>query len=152
MRSAISLSALVALALVAAGVQDDPVKDELAKLQGSWVVIALTEDGKEVPLPLKELRLRLIITGDKYTTKTGDGTALLGQGRIEIDPTKKPKTIDQVSTAPADKGRTSHGIYQVMGDELHMCFAPDGAGPEMRPTAFERLSGKGAVERLCGRG
>jgi uncharacterized protein (TIGR03067 family) len=140
------LSTTLTLLIVIAGPQaekDRLVREDLKALQGAWIVMSVTNDGKEFPPPseLKKLHLHMVIEGDKYKTKAGDVAQALGEGRWEIDPTTTPKSINQVSTAANDKGRTSYGIYKYAGDELRMCFAPEGASKDKRPTEFESKTG-----------
>jgi uncharacterized protein (TIGR03067 family) len=127
MKLAMVALATVGLCLVAA---DDP--KELAKLQGTWVVVAAERNGKKSPEEeLKEVKPTLIIKGTKLTSsfqKNGkdfsDDT-----GSFKIDPTTKPKSID-LTGFPAP-GKTFKGIYEVTADTLKICI-----GDEERPKTF----------------
>jgi uncharacterized protein (TIGR03067 family) len=69
--------------------------------------------------------------------KVGDETV---QGTIEINPTKKPKTIDVKPEIGTNKGKTLLGIYELDGDSLKICLAlPD----KDRPTAFATAAENG---------
>jgi len=74
--------ALVSLAAAAANAQDAVVKDEMKKLQGSWIRIYVEADGKKSEDGKKESdkAIRLIISGDKF-----------GNDTFKLDPSKKPK-------------------------------------------------------------
>jgi len=99
--------------LASAHAEDDAVKDEMKKLQGTWVRVSVdvagkkTGDGKK---PAGEA-VTLTIKGDKY----GDET-------FTLDPTKSPKHIN-VSTVD-DKGNaiTLPGIYELNDGVLKLCF------------------------------
>jgi uncharacterized protein (TIGR03067 family) len=133
----IALSILAAGFLVAAApAPDDAVKKEMAKLEGTWSVTALTNDGKKGKD--EDIRkIRVILKGDNYTAKVGD--MVVEGGTWTIDPTRKPKSIDATATSGDDKGKKSLGIYELDGDTLKMCFGP--AGKDERPKEFESKEG-----------
>jgi uncharacterized protein (TIGR03067 family) len=120
---------------------DDALKKELARLEGTWVVVkmevngrSLLEKGKpEAPLVIKDGK----ITSDaKQAPKGGlDLTKVL-------DPAKKPKTV----TLPLEGNVKFYGIYEVNGDELRVCG--DGVDTAMeknpegrRPKEFDSSKG-----------
>jgi uncharacterized protein (TIGR03067 family) len=107
----------------------DAAKDEEA-LQGTWKLDAGEADGKA--LPEKQLKEgKLVIKGDQYTVTLADKGTVTGTQKL--DPTKKPKTIDIVDAGGPNKDKTCLGIYELKGDEFHVCFAPPG---KPRPTKF----------------
>jgi uncharacterized protein (TIGR03067 family) len=114
----------------------DPAQDELKKLEGTWEFKSSDLAGK--PVPAEFLRDgKLVIKGDKYTLSTlGEVT---DEGTIKIDPTKKPRTIDRVSTKIKDF--TTYGIYELDGDKLRIC-----ENGQKRPTEFD--SSKGMLTSL----
>jgi uncharacterized protein (TIGR03067 family) len=133
----IVLSILAAGFLVAAApAPDDAVKKEMARLEGTWSVKALTVDGKQVPEE-DISKLKVVLKGDTYTLEADGKVA--EEGTWTIDPTKKPKTIDTTPKTGDNKGKPSQGIYQLDGDTLKMCFGP--TGKEDRPKEFESKEG-----------
>jgi uncharacterized protein (TIGR03067 family) len=56
---------------------------------------------------------------------------------IKVDTSKTPKTIDILFP---EKGRDMLGIYEIKGDELHLCASDSGKD---RPTEFSAKEGSG---------
>jgi uncharacterized protein (TIGR03067 family) len=99
----------------------DPEKlkqEELAKLQGTWIVVGTTALG--ITLGEKELAegppIKFVMDGEKYTDRF--------QGSFTIDPTKTPKWFDKFPSAESTSGdRKQLGIYEFDGDRLKICMA-----------------------------
>ena len=128
----------LALALAAAGAlaaaeapKGDPAKDELKRLAGTWQ--GLSAEGGGEAAPDKEARqMRLVFEGEKFTAYFGP--VVLMQGTVKLDPAKKPRAMDLVSTAGRLTGQTAPCIYELDGDGLKVCLGePDGK----RPTEFK---------------
>jgi uncharacterized protein (TIGR03067 family) len=149
-RIALTLAACV-LAAAAAGVggaplkEDDPVKKDLALLQGTWVIVGKEYMGKTAT---KEEVAKL--TGE---TVINDGTRtewsedlgkkeIINEAKLKLDPNAKPKALDIIITSGLGKGETIQAIYEVTGDTLKICFAMDDG---KRPTEFAgKADGKAA--------
>jgi uncharacterized protein (TIGR03067 family) len=113
----------------------DDVKQDLARLQGEWYMMAGTADGYPIPDSL--------LQNSKRICKDGELTVIIGghlnmKAKISIDPAHKPKTVDFDVTAGPHKGKKLLGIYELEGDTLKSCF---GAPGETRPTDFTSESG-----------
>jgi uncharacterized protein (TIGR03067 family) len=112
---------------------DSPMNDdEATALEGTWVIVSVTGDGKEIETG----------KGAKLTIK-GTATTLSFQGRdqnatVKIDP--KKKTIDL--TPDEGNQETTKGIYRLRGDELTICHAHPGMDP---PKNFTAEKGSGQV-------
>jgi uncharacterized protein (TIGR03067 family) len=123
--------------LVTSGVaREDEAKKELEKLAGTWEAVSVEVGGKQLPEErIKDFKL--IIEGDKYTTKAGERTI---KGTIKIDPSKDPKTIDATRAEGDEKGKVLLGIYKLVDDDnLKLCFnEPDN---KERPTEFKTAEG-----------
>jgi RNA polymerase sigma-70 factor (ECF subfamily) len=59
---------------------------------------------------------------------------------FSIDPKKTPKAIDLTALRGVHKGKVNHGIYQLDGDGLKLCF-PDVPGTKVRPVEFKAPAG-----------
>jgi len=118
----------------------DPVKMEFEKLQGTWDVVSVEEGGKKLPAE-KTRGWTLTVKGESYTFRAGEQVI---EGIYKLDPASKPRTLNAERTIGEDKGKTLHGIYDLAGDELKMCFSLPGA--DKRPTAF--TTGEGGGHRL----
>jgi uncharacterized protein (TIGR03067 family) len=126
---------VAALTISTAGAQDDAAKKELKKLEGTWATVSIEAAGQKVTDADKIKTRKLTTKGEKYTLKVGDETV---QGTIEINPTKKPKTMDVKPDSGSNKGKTLLGIYELEGDNLRICLAPPGKD---RPTEFASEAG-----------
>jgi uncharacterized protein (TIGR03067 family) len=104
---------------------------DLDRLQGTWLVVTLTENGKTVPAKETEV-LELVV--DKDTMTTYEKGKVLVQYKVKLDPTKTPKMIDFTHQVGDDKGKTEPGIYAFDKDHLKMSIDDNKKG---RPTVFE---------------
>ena len=94
-------------------------KQELDKLQGSWILESVETKGMELPKD-KIAQNVLVIRGDKFTSMRGE--KVLAEATIKIDPTKSPKWIDQTFKNKEGKLVVRPGIYELTGDTLRLAF------------------------------
>ncbi len=120
------------------------VKEDLAKLQGTWSFETLEVEGEKVPDALR-VGAKLDIKEDRFvTTPSPSGSAY--KGILRLDTTKNPKTIDMEFTEGPEKGKTSLGIYELDGDMWKICLGRAGRN---RPKEFVSKPGSGhALETL----
>jgi uncharacterized protein (TIGR03067 family) len=131
----LTVSVVLALALVAAVGADDATKKELAQLEGEWSMVSGEADG--VSMPDATVKTGKRVAKDGETTITFGGQVYF-KAKFSIDPTKKPKAIDYTMTEGPTKGKTHLGIYEVDGDTARFCFAAPGGD---RPTDFTAKEG-----------
>jgi uncharacterized protein (TIGR03067 family) len=109
----------------------DPMTTFKEKLQGTWILAGLEQQGKPVPkAQLAKLHIKLIFSGDKVTFEYPDHTEA---GTYTLDAAKDPKTVDVVTDL-----NTSRGILRLEGDNLMICGVPTG---EERPEEFTTKPG-----------
>jgi uncharacterized protein (TIGR03067 family) len=141
-RSTVRVSlAAFALGLLAAAAApaDEAVTRELAKLQGTWMPVAITVDG--VQLEDEERKgMSVIQKGEKVTLLFKDKER--GSGTMKIDPSKHPAALDFTYEDGPAKGVTLKGIYKVEGDTRTLCLG--GIGKD-RPTEFASKAGSGTM-------
>jgi len=111
--------------------QDGDDKSDLDRMQGSWEVVSLVEQGK-VTAKAELEALVVVIEKDNFTTLE-KGEAVV-KYRIKLDPTKTPKSIDFTHLMDKDKDKTEPGIYTFEKDVLKLVLDEDKKG---RPTVFE---------------
>ncbi len=117
----VCLSTVLAVARAA-----DPDKDEL---QGVWIATAMEINGN--PAPAKEVEsTRFTFKAQKLLYRHSKDEGKAEEGTFKVDPKKSPKQLD-ITT----KNKTLHGIYEVKGDELKVCFE-NGGKAENRPRKF----------------
>jgi uncharacterized protein (TIGR03067 family) len=137
----LALAAVLGLTLAAGAADDDAVKKEVEKFQGSWSAVSLEQDGQRAPAQALT-SVKLIFKGDEYIQKMGD--RIVERGTQKLDPTKKPKWMDVTVAESAQedtKGKVQLCIYELEGDTLRICAAAHGS--KERPTKFEAPAGTG---------
>jgi uncharacterized protein (TIGR03067 family) len=113
--------------------KEDEVKKDRMQLEGTWAAVsAETEGVKGTEEFIKNFTL--VFKEDMVTGRH--------KAKYEIDPTKKPKTIDVTPSEGPEKDKTIEGIYELKENELKVCIAMPG---KERPTAFESKPGSGTV-------
>jgi uncharacterized protein (TIGR03067 family) len=127
--------------LVAAAPPSDQVAKDLKNLEGTWVLVSASRDGKELS-EAERKKTKITFAGNKYDFPDEAGISTSQKGVIKIDPTKSPKWMDSRSTSAADKGKVSLGIYELKGDDYKVCFAPPG---KKRPKTFSAKPGSGRI-------
>jgi uncharacterized protein (TIGR03067 family) len=106
-----------------------PHEDELKRLEGTWEVVSRVFNGTTQPQPRGGMRL--VIRGSAYSQEALGET--FEQGSLQVDPTKKPCSLDLSPEVGREKGRTFLCIYELEGDGLLYCLRPSGG---FRPTEF----------------
>jgi uncharacterized protein (TIGR03067 family) len=138
-RLILTLAAVSALFCAAAGPKEEAARADLDRIQGTWKLVSVLDQGREQPMPDG---IRVVITSDALTTVyPKDGENKDGEKRgwkYTIDPSKNPKEMDWfVEETP---GQTIHqpAIYVLDGATLKICSAAQG---KPRPTKFESKRG-----------
>ena len=120
----------VTLVLAAGPQTPDAAKKELERLQGTWLMVGLEIDGKDVPAD-KIAETILTIKGDRYSTKVKKTEH---ECTIRLDPSKKPPAIDMIFTKPGSAPETCAGVYELKGDTLRIARGLTAA--QKRPDQF----------------
>jgi uncharacterized protein (TIGR03067 family) len=136
------LSVVLMLWLSARALPDgDERKDELKKHQGTWTVTASVFDGKQASDDVVRSIKRTVT--DDHVVWTRNGKRFAGT-KIELDPTREPKTIDVIPDGGPNRGEHVLGIYKLKDDELTICMAAVG---QDRPKEFKAAKGSGCTLR-----
>jgi len=118
--------------------QKGSASKDLQPLQGTWSVVALRHDGKDVPKDKVE-GIKFTVKGDHYTLKGGGDDY---RGTLSADASTSPKQLDAtfVDDQGKEKGR-AQGIYEVSGETLKIRWREKGDGG--RPKDFTGETGTG---------
>ncbi len=109
----------------------DPVREELRKLRGTWLLTAVRIKGIQVkPGDFDRPGLTLRVDEGPLPARLGNRRAVL----TALDPARLRKHMDILYGWGYLKGRTVPGTYVLKGDTLLVCQALDGKG---RPAAFD---------------
>ena len=111
-----------------------------AMLDGLWTPQGAEFSGESIPVPSNHL----LIEGDHYIVTTG---SVKDRGRLRIDTTVTPHTIDLVATAGPHRGQVIEGVFRVRGNLLQMCYCV--GDPELpRPRPEQLSSPPGSMQLL----
>ena len=144
-----TLRMVVALGVLVPGsgllASDDATGNELARLEGTWRIVASEKDGQGSP-PGDVDSMTYSVAGDKYTVRRRG--EVVEEGSFRIDPTRMPTSINVFPSKP--EGKIQRGIYEWGEDgTLRICFAHP--GQEDRPARFSTTEGTGHTLTTAGR-
>ena len=109
--------------------------------QGAWTATSSIYDGQEAPEALVRSITRTV-EKDHVVWKR-DGKSFAGT-RIELDPSRDPRSIDVIPDGGKDRGERVLGIYKLEDDRLTICMAAPG---QPRPKEFKAEKGSGCTLR-----
>lgn len=121
--------------------------NDLDKVQGYWKPLQCESEGK--PMMPADLMKQVTVVFDKSeyylyfkdskTDKDGKPIILrLALANVTLD--EKTKSITFEFADGPLKGKKSHGIYEIAGNQLKMCYGP---AEKPKPTKFESPAGSG---------
>lgn len=115
------------------------MKPEMEKLQGNWNMVSLELDGRKYPPG----GARISIHGDRFESLNMGAEYA---GRLVVDASANPKTLDMHYENGPEAGKISLGIFELEGDTWTLCLGLTGVA---RPTEFVAAPGTGhALETL----
>ncbi len=124
------LAAVLALVGALTSTYDLDQKKPLRNLQGTWKVVKVEFDGKDLD--------KAVFAGTKLIVR-GSRLILVEKGAMEeignllIASSKKPRWLDTNVTAGINRGKKSFGIFNLEGKHLRLCQRVPGSD---RPLAF----------------
>ena len=132
---------VTALLTLSAGAADPKPADDLAALQGNWKPLQCEFEG--APQMPADVMKQVTAVYDKsefflyFVDKGKDGqpkVLLLAKANVALDGTTGPKSIVFEFADGPLKGQKRHGIYEVAGDQLKLCYGPV---DRPKPTEFK---------------
>ena len=120
---------LIAVVLIAVDARHDAAKKDMEKFQGNWQLISMERDGKKTPQEDAK-KTTLTIRGNKFVLRKD--AVIISEGAMTLDPTKKPKEIDETITTGPNKGKVFSAIYEIDDEQHKICFAAANARGKRR--------------------
>jgi uncharacterized protein (TIGR03067 family) len=120
---------------------------DLAALQGNWKPLHCEYEG--VPQMPADVMKQVTVVFDKneyylyFKDKDREGkpkALVLALLNVTLDETTSPKSITFEFKDGPLKGQKRHGIYELVGNQLKMCY---GAAEKPKPTEFKSAANSG---------
>ena len=133
-------SLLTGIAVLAAADDEKQtaIKKDRKQYEGTWRVVSLEINGNK-STEEDANKITVANKADGVWILEVDGKKIT-EGTSELDPTRKPKTIDFMETEGDNKGRIVLGIYELGDDTRKLCYAQPGKD---RPAEFSAPAGSG---------
>jgi uncharacterized protein (TIGR03067 family) len=110
---------------------EEAVRREHQRLEGTWRVVGAEVEGTAIP-PREYRDLSLTFKDGKFTARRGEEEPQ--QGAYAIDPGKNPREMDITRSNGPARGQKQLAIYQRTGNLLKICSCESGTE---RPTSFD---------------
>ena len=146
LRIALVSAIMVTGNLAAVGADPGPA-DDLAALQGNWKPLHCEREGVSQMTPDVMKQVTVVFDKNEYylyfKDKDGNGqpkAIVLAVLNISLDSTTTPRSIFFEFKDGPLKGQKRHGIYELAGNQLKMCYAP---ADKPKPTEFKAPANSG---------
>ena len=120
---------------------------DLGLVQGNWKPLSIEFEGKpQVPTADELKKLTGVFDQTEYHLYYADKDVTppkvlkLAVMHVAMDPATAPKTITFEFADGPLKGQKRHGIYELAGNQLKLCYGP---AEKPRPTSFSAPMGSG---------
>lgn len=130
LRCALLLGILGLVTVYAVGADPKP-NDDLAALQGNWKPLQIESQGKSQTSAEEMKQMTGVYDKSEYFlyfVDNGKGgkpdVMLIAHANVAIDQTKNPKEITFELAEGRLKGAKQHGIYEIAGNQLKLCYGP----------------------------
>lgn len=126
---------------------EPPGGNDLAALQGQWKPLQCEYEGKPQMTPEVMKQITAVFDQNEYilyfTDRGKDGKPrqiMLAAVQVTLEPTTQPKGIVFEFKDGPLKGQKRHGIYELAGNQLRLCYGP---AEKPRPREFQAPAGSG---------
>ncbi|HEV3163179.1 MAG TPA: TIGR03067 domain-containing protein [Isosphaeraceae bacterium] len=109
------------------------------KIKGTWVCVSMERNGKAIPEDQFKGN-QLVMDGETFAFSVGN--RLVARGIRKLDPSQRPKAVDDTHTEGSFKGKTYLGIYELTDNTFKTC---NGSAGQPRPKAFATTPGSGLL-------
>jgi uncharacterized protein (TIGR03067 family) len=129
--------ALVSGAVFAAGANPPP--GDLGGVQGNWKPLQVEYEGKAQMSAEEMKKVTAVFDQAEYHLYFADKDVTppkvlkLAVMNVSLDENTKPKSITFEYASGPLKGQKRHGIYELAGNQLKLCYGP---GDKPKPSAF----------------
>ena len=112
---------------------------DLAALQGNWKPLSVLFEGKTQMTADEMKKVTVVFDQSEFHLYYADKSTnpprvlRLAQMNIALDPTTTPKSITFEFADGPLKGQKRHGIYELAGNELKLCYGP---AEKPKPSTF----------------
>lgn len=109
---------------------------DLGVLQGYWKPLAVEFEGKSQMSADEMKKVTVVFDQTEYHLYYKDGAKdplKLALMNVTLDPATTPKSITFEFAAGPLKGQKRHGIYELAGNQLKLCYGP---AEKPKPTQF----------------
>jgi uncharacterized protein (TIGR03067 family) len=123
-----------------------PLLPDLKALQGFWKPLSIVYEGKPEVAAEGMKKITGVFDQAEYhmyyvdRSKEEPRVYKVAQMNVTLNATTTPKTFEFECASGPLKGQKRHGIYEVAGNELKLCYGPS---DKPRPTQFASAPGSG---------
>src|SRR5262249_17516772 len=103
-----------------------------------WRLSSREQDGKKSSEEETKDVFGTMNESGAFSVRRGD--KVIGAGRVKLDPSTNPKSVEITFTEGQHKGNTAPAIYEIEGDKFRVCCARPG---DERPAEFSAKAGSG---------
>lgn len=121
--------------------RDPAPSEDLALLQGNWKPLSIKFEEKDMmPAGTELQKVTAVFDKSEYHLYYADKTVSppkvlkLAVANVSLDPNAAPKGIEFTFAAGPLQGQKCHGIYELAGNQLKLCYGP---ADRPRPAKFE---------------
>jgi uncharacterized protein (TIGR03067 family) len=100
--------------------------NETAAIEGTWQIVSAELAGEKMP-DLVTHQIEVELGDGDYAVRFGGEVADRGTYELGLHPAASAITLTGVVGTNA--GRTIPAIYQIVGEQLHICYGLDGTAP-----------------------
>lgn len=128
----VRLGAVVAglVGVVGLAVGGNPPPDDLATVQGNWKPLSIQFEGKDQMTASELQKVTAVFDQKEYHLYYADKTVnppkvlKLAVANVTLDQAAAPRGIEFTFASGPLQGQKCHGIYELAGNQLKLCYGP----------------------------